>query len=169
RLEDVLAEVADAFGAAGAGLGRLHDGLPVVRRRAAADTVPPPLPWGTRPELLTQLARRPTPLPIAGAGEAAWLLTTVSSAGRPAWLLWLEDTPERTWSAGEQAALTLAGNAVARVAAADAAWARLLEQAARQQRLEELVPLIQRLAHDFGNVLTSILGFRELALERANI
>src|SRR5262249_40360892 len=56
--------------------------------------------------------------------------------------------------------------AVALVAAADPAWARPLEQAARQQRLEELAPIVQRLAPDFCNVLTSLLGFSELALDR---
>jgi signal transduction histidine kinase len=165
-LEEVLADLARAFAAAGAGLGRLHDGLPVVRRRVETADPPVPCPWEARPELLAQLAAEPTPVPITGAADTAWLLTAVSSLGRPAWLLWLEDAPGRSWSAAEQAALTLAGPAIARIAATDPVWAHPLEQAARQQRLEESAPLVQRLAHDFGNVLTSLLGFSELALER---
>jgi hypothetical protein len=111
RLEEVLADLARAFAAAGAGLGRLHDGLPVVRQRieTAGTDSPMPGPWETRPELLAQLAAVPTPLPITGAADTTWLLTAVLSMGRPAWLLWLEDAPGRSWSAAEQAALTLAG------------------------------------------------------------
>src|SRR5262249_50061718 len=41
---------------------------------------------------------------------------------------------------------------------------RQLERVARQQRLEEATAIVGRLAHDFGNVLTSILGFSELSL-----
>jgi signal transduction histidine kinase len=43
-------------------------------------------------------------------------------------------------------------------------WAAQLERAARQERLEAAARLTRRLAHDFGNVLTGILGFSELAL-----
>jgi signal transduction histidine kinase/ActR/RegA family two-component response regulator len=170
RLEEVLADLARAFAAAGAGLGRLHDGLPVVRQRIETAGTDSPMsgPWETRPELLAQLAAVPTPLPITGAADTTWLLTAVLSMGRPAWLLWLEDAPGRSWSAAEQAALTLAGQAVARTAATDPVWARPLEQAARQQRLEESAPVMQRLVHDFGNVLTSLLGFSELALEQVS-
>jgi CheY-like chemotaxis protein len=39
-----------------------------------------------------------------------------------------------------------------------------LERAGRQEKLQELAPTVRRVAHDFGNVLTSILGFTELAL-----
>jgi signal transduction histidine kinase/CheY-like chemotaxis protein len=168
RLEEVLAGLARAFGAAGAGLGRLHDGRPVVRQgvEITDTTLPAPCPWDTRPELLAQLAAGPISLPVPGAGDTAWLLAAVSFAGRPAWLLWLEDAPGRTWSAAEQAALTLAAPAVGQVAAMDTVWAPPLERAARQQYLEEAAAGVQRLAHDFGNVLTSILGFSELAFDR---
>src|SRR6516164_888690 len=38
------------------------------------------------------------------------------------------------------------------------------ELVARQDRLEQSAQLVRRLAHDFGNVLTGILGFSELSL-----
>jgi len=43
-------------------------------------------------------------------------------------------------------------------------WGEQLDLAARQQRLEAAAAVTRRLAHDFGNVLTGILGFTELAL-----
>jgi len=45
-----------------------------------------------------------------------------------------------------------------------ARWAEQLDRGIRQQRLEAAANLVRRLAHDFGNVLTGILGFSELAL-----
>jgi CheY-like chemotaxis protein len=41
---------------------------------------------------------------------------------------------------------------------------KLPDGAARQQRLEDAALVTRRLAHDFGNVLTGILGFSELSL-----
>jgi CheY-like chemotaxis protein len=38
------------------------------------------------------------------------------------------------------------------------------ERVVRQARLEELAPVVRQLAHDFGNILTGILGFSELSL-----
>lgn len=43
-------------------------------------------------------------------------------------------------------------------------WAARLDHVLRQQRLEAATRVVRRLAHDFGNVLTGILGFSELAL-----
>jgi CheY-like chemotaxis protein len=39
-----------------------------------------------------------------------------------------------------------------------------LESPDRQAKLEDFAPSVRRIAHDFGNVLTSILGFTELAM-----
>jgi CheY-like chemotaxis protein len=43
-------------------------------------------------------------------------------------------------------------------------WAEQLDRAARQHRLEDAALVAQRLAHDFGNVLTAVVGFSELSL-----
>src|SRR5262249_51120205 len=43
-------------------------------------------------------------------------------------------------------------------------WEKQLGCWGRQQGLEQAAALTRRLAHDFGNVLTGILGFSELAL-----
>ncbi len=46
---------------------------------------------------------------------------------------------------------------------------RQQERAARQELLEQAALLSRRLAHDFGNVLTPIIGFCELALAQGNV
>src|SRR5262249_44717083 len=58
--------------------------------------------------------------------------------------------------------------AMARTAGAQQAnrWCQQLQRASRQQALEHAATLTRRLAHDFGNVLTGILGFSELALSQ---
>ena len=72
----------------------------------------------------------------------------------------------RQWSSAEAAALALAGEALSRrLRRPEGAprWARqLLRQ--RQQRFDEAATAARRIAHDYGNVLTGILGFSELAL-----
>src|SRR2546421_83864 len=64
------------------------------------------------------------------------------------------------------AALALAGQALSRWLGSEARprWADQLALAARQERLETAADVTRRLSHDFGNVLTGILGFTELAL-----
>src|SRR5262249_40427810 len=47
-----------------------------------------------------------------------------------------------------------------------AAWARSLERVQRQAQAEQAAVLTGRLAHDFGNILTGVLGFSELTLTR---
>lgn len=43
-------------------------------------------------------------------------------------------------------------------------WARRMDRARLQQRLEDMTLVVARLSHDFGNVLTGIMGFTELGL-----
>jgi signal transduction histidine kinase/ActR/RegA family two-component response regulator len=88
-------------------------------------------------------------------------------AGAPGWLLWLEDEGRTEWTAAEAGALTLAGQALARwlaPAGAPARWVAQLHSAAQQERLEAVARVARRLAHDYGNVFTGILGFTELGL-----
>src|SRR5438552_2524299 len=128
-LESVLPDLARAFAARGAGLACLVDGCPVVRFWTAADgaTLPPARwPWEEQPETLAQARAAATAVPVRTSAGGHFLLT----AGGPAvdgWLLWLEGPGERTWTAGERAALQLAGLALERrlfTPAGKAVWQR---------------------------------------------
>ncbi len=95
------------------------------------------------------------------------MCTLLGTPERGAWLLWLQDAGRTDWTEREASALLLAGQVLAPpLTSADAPprWAEQLDRAVRQQRLESAAHLVRRLAHDFGNVLTGILGFSELAL-----
>lgn len=113
----------------------------------------------TRPELVRQLAAG-TAAAVAGADGSAWLVAAAGTPGQPEWLLWLRSESERCWTDAEKAALALAADATVRHLLARPEHAA----AFRQGRLELAAEVGARVAHDSGNVLTSILGFAELGL-----
>ena len=166
-LAGLLAELSSVFSAEGAGLASLPEGVGVARYPANAAAPSKGWPWQQEPSLLAQLRQPPgaLALPIESGNVAFTLFTTPGGAS---YILWMERNLCDLPSEGELAALALAGQAVARwVDASDSSrWADQLERATRQQRLENAASTIRRLAHDFGNVLTGILGFTELALSQ---
>src|SRR5207249_3009648 len=121
------------------------------------------LPWETDPNVLPVPRRTPTTVPLA-AGSL--LLTGVAATETTGWLLWLEDPQRTAWDETAVADLTLVGLTLVRrlVGEPTPRWSAQLERAARQQALEQVAVVVRRLAHDFGNVLTGILGFCELSL-----
>ena len=169
-LAGLLRDLASAFRADGAGVAGIVEGVAVHRERLVlADGPPPALPWTTDPQLLARVCAEPTALVIPGTG-GLFLCAAVCPRTGAGWLLWLERAAGADWTPGEAAALALAGQAAARwlggEAAAAPAWVRHLEHAGRQRRLEDAALVTRRLAHDYGNVLTSILGFTELSLSQ---
>jgi signal transduction histidine kinase/CheY-like chemotaxis protein len=164
----LLADLAGAFTAPAAGLSCLRDGTPLLRHPAANGSARP-APWQQAPELLTRARSTASAVTAERTGGGSFLLTTLGWPGYGGWLLWLEDEGRSEWADDEAAAFALAGQALTRwqhAAHPAARWADQLDRAARQQRLETAADLARRLAHDFGNVLTGILGFTELALSQ---
>jgi signal transduction histidine kinase/ActR/RegA family two-component response regulator len=167
---EMLGELARAFGAEAAGLAAPAEANPVVRHREGPGAAPARGPWEDRPELLAEALRSPAALAVRAADGRAWLLAAAWAPAQGSLLLWLEAAGERAWSRAESAALALAAQTLARVSrAADAGtadWARALEKARLQEHIERAARLTGKLAHDFGNVLTGILGFAELSLSQ---
>ncbi len=164
----LLADLAGAFAAPAAGLASLRDGSPLLRHPAQARDARP-TPWQQDPELLRRARSAASAVTAERPDGGSFLLTTLGWPASEGWLLWLEDERRAEWSDAEAAAFALAGQALTRWLHADAPavrWADQLDRAARQQRLETAADLARRLAHDFGNVLTGILGFTELALSQ---
>jgi signal transduction histidine kinase/CheY-like chemotaxis protein len=162
----LLAELAGAFEAPAAGLSCLRDGSPLLRHPAAGRDGRP-APWQQESDILSRARSAASAVTVERPGGGSFLLTTLGWPGYNGWLLWLEDERRAEWADAEAAAFALAGQALTRwlhASAPAARWADQLERAARQQRLETAADLARRLAHDFGNVLTGILGFTELAL-----
>jgi signal transduction histidine kinase/CheY-like chemotaxis protein len=160
----LLEELARAFAAAGAGVARLADGESVARFEEAG-VAAPPLPWQERPALIDEVAQSPSALAV-GAGGASWLLTALDGAVEAPWLLWMHAPADRQWSPAEAGALTLVGGALSRQLRRSEDSPRLAARELirlRQQRFDEAAAAARRIAHDYGNVLTGILGFCELA------
>jgi signal transduction histidine kinase/ActR/RegA family two-component response regulator len=162
-LDDHLADLATSFGARGAGLLIVLHGTPQVLGHCGSDRqprFPRRYPWQEKPELLDEV--RVTKSSLSVRAEGAWLIADCQSAAA-ALMVWLEDTDRRSWSPSESAALALAGQTIARFGQHQP-WLKLLRRARVQSALEQGAAITGRLAHDFGNMLTGIMGFAELAM-----
>lgn len=169
-LAELLRELAQAFGAEAAGLAAPAEANPTLRHREGPNAAPARWPWDERPDLAAEALRSPTALLGRTADGRAWLLAAAWAPTSGSLLLWLEADAQRVWSGEESAALALAAQALARLSvapeAAPADWARSLEKARLHEHIEGAARLTGKLAHDFGNVLTGILGFAELSLSQ---
>jgi signal transduction histidine kinase/CheY-like chemotaxis protein len=166
-LSGLLGQLAETFEAASAGLADLPGGNIVARFPAASPTAAPTgLPWQPTSEQLASLRQGHAELVVPREDGGSRLLTALSDHEGRAWLLWLE-AQHLEWSDAERAALFLAGQVLLRCLTEPSArprWAQQVERRQRQQRMDHAAAIVRRLAHDFGNVLTGILGFAELAL-----
>lgn len=161
----LLADLVTAAAAAAAGLVGSPDPTTAFvfpHRPQPADGVP----WLRDPAWAAHVHRSPSAVAI-DAGERG--LDLVASVGftEPGWLLWLEPRPGRAaWTDAEAAALSVVGCVLSRMMQPGdrPRWGTQLDRAARQQQLETAAAVTRRLSHDFGNILTGILGFTELAL-----
>ena len=162
-LDGLLGRLADAFAASGAGFALLTSGKVLARRPAGEG-----LAWADDADLAARLLRAPAALAVTGRDGGRVLVTAVHAAGRPPRLLWLEAPATRpAWTDAEAAALALAGQALARIADAPderPRWAEGLERAEAQKDLETAAAVAARVAHDYGNVLTGVIGFCDLSL-----
>jgi signal transduction histidine kinase/CheY-like chemotaxis protein len=180
-LNGLLAELADAFAAPRAGLANLPEGklllchpplrgrdpVPVGTPNSLAAEPEGRWPWEGDSTLLTRVRQSPRAVSVARHPGEHFLLTTLVAPDETAWLLWLDDEQRPEWSEADMVALPLVGQVMARWLGAGGQsprWADQLDRAARQHRLEIAAQVTRRVAHDFGNVLTGILGFTELAL-----
>ncbi|MCI0381271.1 MAG: response regulator, partial [Gemmataceae bacterium] len=80
--------------------------------------------------------------------------------------LWVAGDVEN-WTDEEKAALALTGLALGQWAFhGEASWNIIAARSSQQRAMERAASVTGRLAHDFGNILTGILGFSELAAQR---
>jgi signal transduction histidine kinase/ActR/RegA family two-component response regulator len=163
-LERVAAELTSAFEVTGAGLANLATGQLLVR--CSPGDNPASCPWLESAQVLEQMRDCWPAVPILSA-DRSWLLAAgAAPLERGGWLVFLEDRTGRDWSAAERSSLLMAVHALARATLHPelSRWGRQLDRLRKQQRLEEAARIVQRLAHDYSNFLTTILGFSELSL-----
>ncbi|MBX9623573.1 MAG: hypothetical protein K2X82_07145 [Gemmataceae bacterium] len=88
----------------------------------------------------------------------------VAPRGLPAGLLWAEKLPTDGWADADRAYLALAAQTVARSPALAAVAGPVVDPDALSRRLADAAVIAGRMAHDFDNILTGILGFADLTL-----
>ena len=168
HLTTLLPELARTFQATHVGLAGLVDGIPVVRRWLTADgraMAPVRWPWDEQTGLLAQVLS--SQLAVESKTSAGTFLLAAGGAQEDAgWLLFLEGGPPSLWSREDRASLQLAAFALERLLppVRTGARSRWHERVRLHQRLEDAAVIVGRMAHEFGNVLTGILGFTELSL-----
>jgi signal transduction histidine kinase len=182
-LDELLSGLAGAFQAPEAGIVALPGGHLLARCPRSTSDSTAARNDSVLPSPEHQSSRMGEVLPSPEPQREGKRLQTAFGSPGAGWVLWLEDPRRDTWTPAEAAALALAGKVLDRVledgkpdrrgapcagkhAMRSPCWARQLERAARQRRLEDAARLARRLAHDFGNVLTGIVGFTELALSQ---
>jgi signal transduction histidine kinase len=171
NLDGLLKELSAAFAATAAGLATFPEGAPLCIHPTLIDDCQ--LVIEDLKSWLNQQSTTNTPQSVGGVrtvprrAGGSCLVTLLGIPERGGWLLWLEDDGRATWSTSEAGLLALAGQALTHRLTRDEAstpWAVQLDRGIRRQRMETAGNVVRRLAHDFGNVLTGILGFSELAL-----
>lgn len=127
------------------------------------------LPWESSPNVIDRALASPTAVavPEPGVGDGGFLLAVARNPSG-SWLLWLHDGTRAEWSPAGCATWALASSILLRwlETSSGPRWAEQLERALRQDRMENANLVVRRLAHDFGNVFTSLLGFSELSLSQ---
>jgi signal transduction histidine kinase len=92
------------------------------------------------------------------------LYTALQLPGQPAGLLWAEKSDAAPWSDAERQYLALTADLMARSPQVLAHAGLPSAQADMGHRLQDAAVVSGRMAHDFDNVLTGIIGFADLSL-----
>ncbi|MGL4421143.1 MAG: ATP-binding protein [Gemmataceae bacterium] len=103
-------------------------------------------------------------LPNSSGRLYAQLLLT----GRPAGVLWIERQTHESWTDVERSFLQLTAKLMERSAALATKVGPILEPERLQQRLQDASIIAGRMAHDFDNILTGIIGFADLSAPIVN-
>jgi signal transduction histidine kinase/CheY-like chemotaxis protein len=162
--------MAQAFGATGAGAAVLLQQVPVWQLREVVDGASQRTsrwPWEDCPDLFGMDWGNAETTVASTADGTSLLLARLEQTAESSWVVWLETNAVRSWSSEEKAALCLAATVLARwfrPLVEKTAWSKAVENKRWQRQLEEAAAVTGRLAHDFGNVLTGVLGFADLAL-----
>jgi signal transduction histidine kinase len=151
----------DAYQAHGAGLAYPLDASVTLGPHAWAGEPAAGLPWQPWDEIAGRFENERRTAAVENEA-GSWLLALVGDAADAnPMAVWLYERGGRAWSESDHAGLRLTARLLGRLGGGMASPA---ERAARERAwLDQAAHITSRLSHDFGNVLTSVLGFTELA------
>jgi signal transduction histidine kinase len=98
------------------------------------------------------------------SGCAGRVFAKVSFVGRPMGLVWAEKVAGQPWTETDRAYLHLTAQSMERSPAVAATIGPVLDPERLAQRIADASVIAGRVAHDFNNILTGIIGFADLAL-----
>jgi signal transduction histidine kinase len=107
-----------------------------------------------------------------GAATVVWqvpntagrLYCFIGPPGRPAGVIWSERGPAEPWTEADRNYLRLSARLIERSPALAAQVGPLIDTDRLHQRLMDAAVISGRMAHDFDNILTGIIGFADLSL-----
>ncbi len=157
-LETNIAAWADASGWQHAGLIWPVDGLAVVTVSSSA--TPPTELVDVLKSLLAGRATVVWQLP----GSSGRLYALLSPSGRSPGVVWAERSSSEPWTDIDRNYLTLSAKLIERSPLLAGKIGVILDSERLQQRLSDASAIAGRMAHDFDNILTGIIGFSDLTM-----
>src|SRR5579862_8858379 len=153
-LPELLAELSTVYAAVGAGLADGTTGALLAHKSPNGRRTNWPATPASESLSLVRSARTAVTLHLDEG--LSFLATPMRCSSGAGWILWLEVNGNRAWTDAEAAALALVAEALLQwlLGEQGTRGKAQLERQFRQQRLERNAPLVRRLAHDFGNILT---------------
>jgi signal transduction histidine kinase len=96
-------------------------------------------------------------------GTAGRLYARLAPRGHPPGAIWAERTVREPWTETDRGYLALAARMIEKSAHLARAIGPILEPVRIEQRLKDAAVIAGRMAHDFDNILTGIMGFADLS------
>jgi signal transduction histidine kinase len=160
-LDSLLTGWSKACGWRACGVVLPVDGVaPVVRTLEAGSLRDaPPLEV---PDAQRRIRSGETTVLYSAPGSAGRLFAGVQPLGRPLGLVWAERPAGQAWTETEREYLALTARTLERSPALAAVVGPLIDSERLSQRLADAAVIAGRMAHDFDNILTGIIGFSDL-------
>ena len=140
--------------------------LPVENSAPIGKTIQSGIPGASPPVEVPDALRRirggESTVLYSAPGTAGRVFAGVQSPGQPMGLIWAERPAGQPWGDTEREYLALTGKALEQSPALAAVIGPLLDPDRLAQRLGDAAVIAGRMAHDFDNILTGIIGFSDL-------
>lgn len=116
------------------------------------------------PDALRRLRSGERGVRYSAADSSGRYFAAVTLPGRGIGAIWAQAPREQPWGEWEQAYLVLTGRVLEQAPVVQVLAGPIIDPQRLHQRLADAAVIAGRMAHDFDNILTGILGFSDLAL-----
>jgi len=163
-LEATLTNWVKACGWKAGGFVWPADGSPAIAKTAPNPAAAETLAATELSEAVRRVRAGEPTVVVSLPSGASRVYAPVMCPGRPLALVWAERAVGQSWSEQDRAYLALTGKTLERSPTVAAAIGPAVDPDRLSQRLADAAVVAGRIAHDFDNILTGILGFADLAL-----